>query len=304
MFKKVVVVGAGAVGSYYGGMLARAGVPVTLIARQAHVNAINAEGLCLDTTTFKETVKVSAATGMDAVVGADLVLLCVKTLDTVNAAREAKSHMAPGVVMVSMQNGVDNAERIKEELGFDVISAAVYVAAAIPKPGTVKHTGRGDLVIGGPFSDAAMQPIADMFTNAGMPTRISPDLPFEMWTKLVMNGTYNAMSALTGCTYGTLVDEPSALAIMMTLADEIVAVANAKGIKLERDDIHERVRKLGPAMPATKSSTQQDIARGKLTEIDSLNGYIAGQGVRYGIPTPMNAAMHSLVRLREGRTTS
>ncbi len=304
MFKNVVVVGAGAVGSYYGGLLARAGVNVTLIAREAHVDAINKNGLFLDTTTFKDTVRLLATTDMKAVADADLVLLCVKTLDTVSAAREAKSHMRPDAVMVSMQNGVDNAERIKEALSFDVVSAAVYVAASIPKPGTVRHSGRGDLVIGGVLPGATMTAIAEMFTNAGMPTRISADLPFEMWTKLVMNGTYNAMSALTGCTYGTLINDPSAVKVMMTLTEEIVAVARAKGIALDVDDMKDRVRKLGPAMPETRSSTQQDIARGKLTEIDSLNGYIAAQGARYEIPTPMNAAMHSLVRLREGRTAA
>lgn len=302
MFKNVVVVGAGAVGSYYGGLLARAGVPVTLIARPAHVEAITKDGLFLDTTTFKETVRVAATTEMSAVSTADLVLLCVKTLDTVSAAREAKALMHPDAVMISMQNGVDNAERIKDELGFDVVSAAVYVAASVPKPGTLRHSGRGDLVIGGPFPAVTMTAIAEMFAGAGMPCRISADLPLEMWTKLVMNGTYNALSALTGCTYGVMVNDPGALAIMMTLAEEIVAVAHAKNIGLDLADVQEKVRKLGPAMPNTLSSTQQDIARGKLTEIDSLNGYIAAQGQRYGIATPMNAAMHSLVRMREGRT--
>jgi 2-dehydropantoate 2-reductase len=239
---------------------------------------------------------------MGAVRNADLVLLCVKTLDTVSAAREAKALMRPDAVMISMQNGVDNAERIKDELGFDVVSAAVYVAASVPKPGTLRHSGRGDLVIGGPFPEAIMNAIAEMFAGAGMPCRISADLPLEMWTKLVMNGTYNALSALTGCTYGVMVQDPGAVAIMMTLAEEIVAVAQAKGIGLDLADVQEKVRKLGPAMPNTLSSTQQDLARGKLTEIDSLNGYIAAQGQRYGIPTPMNAAMHSLVRMREGRT--
>lgn len=302
MFKNVVVVGAGAVGSYYGGLLARAKVPVTLIARAAHVDAINKDGLVLDTTNFKETVRVKATTDMEAVSAADLVLLCVKTLDTVTAAREAKALMRPDAIMMSLQNGVDNAERIEEELGFKVISAAVYVAASVPKPGTVRHAGRGDLVIGGEFPTPTLKGISEMFAGAGMPCRISDSLPQEMWTKLVMNCTYNALSALTGCTYGTLVNDPGALDIMMILAEECVVVAKAKGIGLDLADMQDRVRKLGPAMPATLSSTQQDIARGKLTEIDSLNGYIAAQGQRYGVPTPMNAAMHSLVRLREGRT--
>jgi 2-dehydropantoate 2-reductase len=299
MFKNVVFVGAGAVGSYYGGMLARAGVPVTLIARPAHVAAINKDGLVLDTTTFKETVRVNASADMSAVAGADLVLLCVKTLDTVSVAREAKALMQPGALMISMQNGVDNAERIADELGFDVVSAAVYVAAAVPKPGYLKHSGRGDLVIGGPFPESALQPIASMFEGAGIPCRISASVMQEMWIKFIINCSYNALSALTGCNYGTLVAEPEIITIMMALTEECVAVANAKNIPLNLADMKERVGNLGPVMPETYSSTQQDLARGKKTEIDSLNGYIVAQGTRYGIPTPMNAAMHSLVRLRE-----
>ncbi len=301
MFKNVVAVGAGAVGSYYGGLLARAGVPITLIARPAHVDAINNNGLFLDTTTFKETVRVKATADMSAVKGADLVLLCVKTLDTVSAAREAKAQMNTDAVMISMQNGVDNADRIKEELGFDVISAAVYVAASVPQPGVVKHTGRGELVIGGDFPESLLKAIAEMFTAAGMPCTISAALPQQMWTKLIMNCTYNAQCALTACSYGTLVSDPGAVQNMMIIVDECIAVAKAKGIILDPADIKDRVLKLGPSMPATLSSTYQDLAKGKLTEIDSLNGYIAAQGQRHGVPTPLNTAMHALVRLRETR---
>ena len=301
MFNHVVVVGAGAVGCYYGGMLARAGIKVTLIARPQHVEAIQRDGLTMDTTAFKERVQVAASTEMSAVAEGDLILLCVKTLDTVTAARDAKAHMKPGAVMVSMQNGVDNAERIKDELGFDVVSAAVYVAAAMPAPGYLKHNGRGDLVIGGNVPDETLGRIARTFEHGKVPCKVSASVAQEMWTKLVMNATYNALSALTGCTYGVLVNDPGALNIMMVLAEECVAVAKAKNIPLDLADMQERVRKLGPAMPGTLSSTQQDIARGKATEIDSLNGYVAAQGSRYGVAVPMNAAMHSLVKLREAR---
>jgi len=301
MYKHVVVVGAGAVGCYYGGMLARAGTKVTLIARPQHVEAIQRDGLLMETTTFTEHVKIAASTSMDAVKDGDLILLCVKTLDTVTAARDAKAHMPPDAVMVSMQNGVDNAERIKDELGFDVVSAAVYVAAAMPAPGHLKHNGRGDLVIGGHVPDDILQKIAVTFEHGNVPCRVSKTLAEEMWTKLVMNATYNALSALTGATYGVLVNDAGAKDIMTAVTKECVAVAGAKGIHLDLADMLDRVAKLGPTMPGTLSSTQQDIARGKLTEIDSLNGYIAAQGRRHNVPAPMNAALHGLVRLREGR---
>lgn len=302
MFKHVVVVGAGAVGCYYGGMLARAGVKVTLIARPHHVAAIQRDGLLMETTTFTEHVKADATDKMDAVATADMVLLCVKTLDTVTTARAAKDHMAPGAVMVSLQNGVDNAERIKDELGFDVVQAAVYVAASMPGSGHLKHNGRGDLVIGGLPDDAVLSKIKATFEHAKVPCVISKTLPQEMWTKLVMNATYNALSALTGADYGTLVNDNGARDIMTAVAAECVAVANAKKIPLDLADMLDRIAKLGPSMPATRSSTQQDIARGKLTEIDSLNGYVAAQGKKLNVPTPLNAALYGLVHLRERQT--
>lgn len=302
MFNHVVVVGAGAVGCYYGGMLARAGVRVTLIARPQHVEAIRRDGLLMETTTFTEHVEVAATTDMDAVAEGDLVLLCVKTLDTVNAAREVKARLRPGAVVVSMQNGVDNAERIKEALGLDVASAAVYVAASMPGPGHVKHNGCGDLVIGGAIPDDVLQKVAATFAHGQVPCRVSATLAQEMWTKLVMNATYNALSALTGANYGVLVSDAGARDIMTAVTRECVAVANAKNIPLDLADMLDRVAKLGPAMPETLSSTRQDIARGKLTEIDALNGYVAAQGKKLGVPAPMNAALHGLVRLRERQT--
>lgn len=299
MFKHVVVVGAGAVGCYYGGMLARAGVKVTLIARAPAVEAIKRDGLIMDTTRFNEAVPVEATTDMAAVADADLILLCVKTLDTVKVARECQAHMKPDAVMISMQNGVDNADRIEEELGLKVISAAVYVSASIPRPGVIKHLGRGDLVIGGPVPDATLKDIAALFEKADVPCVISATLSQEMWIKLVMNSAYNAVSALTNAKYGILLADPGMREIIKSVTDECIAVAKAKGIVIDAADMHGRIAKLGQAMPETLSSTQQDIARGKLTEIDSLNGYVAAQGKRYGIPTPLNTALHGLVRLRE-----
>src|SRR5205823_1497269 len=144
----IAVMGAGAVGCYFGGMLARAGAPVTLIGRQQHVEAISRQGLFLEGMHFQQQVPVSASTDISAVKHSDLTLFCVKTLDTETAAKALQPHLNPGTVVISLQNGVDNVERIYSAAKIEAIPAVVYVASAMIAPGHVKHSGRGDLIIG------------------------------------------------------------------------------------------------------------------------------------------------------------
>src|SRR6476620_1225022 len=146
--ERSAVVGAGAVGCYFGGMLARAGTPVTLIGRAHHVDAINRDGLFLERIDFQAHIKVQADTRVEAVRGATRVLLSVKTIDTETAAAALAAHLGSDALLVSFQNGVDNAERIQRATGIKAVPAVVYVAAAMTGPGRVKHNGRGDIVVG------------------------------------------------------------------------------------------------------------------------------------------------------------
>ena len=169
--ERVVVVGAGAVGCYFGGMLARAGVPVTLIGRAAHVDAIRRHGLFLERNDFQGYVPIAASTEISSVRDGTMVLLCVKTTDTENAAVSVAPHLAPGALIVSFQNGVDNVERIQRASGIPAVPAVVYVACAMSGPGRVRHGGRGDIVIG-PAS-ALTDRISRVFESAQIPCRIS-----------------------------------------------------------------------------------------------------------------------------------
>src|ERR1700693_3819863 len=170
---RVAVVGAGSVGGYFGGMLARAGAPVGMIGRQAFVEAAKKNGLVLDTLQFKEAVRVEASTELAAARGADVILFCVKTTDTESTARALAPLLSSSATLVSLQNGVDNAEKIRAA-GIDALSAVVYVAASVPEPARVKHVGRGDLVIGPP--NARAEKFAALFERAGVPCRISENI--------------------------------------------------------------------------------------------------------------------------------
>jgi 2-dehydropantoate 2-reductase len=302
---RVAVFGAGAVGCHYGAMLALAGAPVTLIGRAAHVEAIRARGLWLDTGGLRHTVRCAADTSPAPVRDADLVLMCVKSADTAQAAGSIGPLLRPGVIVVSMQNGVDNVERARAA-GLDAVAAVVYVGASMGGAGHVVHAGRGDLVIGEyPGGPAGADPlrcarVAATFEQAGVACRVAPDVRAELWTKLVMNAAFNAISALAHARYGSIVADPGTAATMRALIDECVAVARADGVAIgDAATLHEAALRLGEAMATATSSTQQDLARGRPTEIDSLNGYVVGRGDALHVPVPVNRALHALVRLLE-----
>ncbi len=294
----IAVFGAGAVGCYFGGMLARAGAPVMLIGRTSHVQAIQRDGLYIDSIHFQESVKVGASTERSAVRDAAIVLFCVKTLDTEEAARILAPHLSPGAIVVSMQNGVDNVERIRTASGIAAIPSVVYVAAAMPAPGRIKHSGRGDLVLGRAPLDAAMR-VSNCFTRAGVPCRISENIDGDLWAKLVWNCAGNAITALGRASYGQIARSESALQTFLAAANETMAVARAAGVKLPPVDLANANVKLARDLGNATSSTAQDVQRGKRTEIDSLNGYVVRRGAELGVPTPVNSTLTALIKLVE-----
>jgi 2-dehydropantoate 2-reductase len=304
---RVAVMGAGAVGSYFGGMLARAGVDVTLIARPAHVEAIRRDGLLLDTTSFREHVRLNASTDPAAVAGADFVLFGVKTIDDETASRSIAGHLKPGAITISLQNGVDNIARIRAASGVDAIPAVVYVAVAMPEPGHIKHSARGELVIGelpSPSGETATasercRRVVELFTRAKVSCKISDNIEGELWSKFVVNCAGNGVAAIGQVTYGEAVREPHTREVMARLIEETIAVARASGVKLpETDFVGDGLRFFESMLMAT-SSTARDIAGGKPTEIDSLNGLVVRRGAELGIPTPVNLTIHAMVKLLE-----
>lgn len=301
---KVAVVGAGAVGGYFGGLLARAGAPVVMIGRPAFVEAVTKNGLFLDTLQFQESVRVEASTELSAVRGAEIVLFCVKTMDNAETARALVPLLAPGALVLSMQNGVDNVEQIRAAAAIDAIPAVVYVAASVPEPGRVKHVGRGDLVVG-PESARTIN-IAGLFTRAGVGCRISENIAGELWTKLIWNCALNAVSALGRAKYGKIAGSADAWKVVETAVYEVLAVAKAAGVHppgLEDPKVAlAGALKIATQMAEALSSTGQDMVRGKRTEIDSLNGYISRRGAELGVSTPVNHALFALVKLAEGRS--
>jgi 2-dehydropantoate 2-reductase len=302
---RIAVMGAGALGCYFGGRLAQAGAKVTLIGRPAHVEAIRRDGLILESGGTKTAIPIDAVTEPAGVRDAALVLICVKSADTESAAKAIAPHLAKDAVLVSLQNSIGNVERIRAHADRPVAAGTVYTAANMPGPGHVKHTGGGSIVIGAlPASgidDAKLAAIKQTFDAAGVPIEISSSIELVLWTKLMQNCCYNAVCALTEKPYGEMAAVPEIRDLMGQAGYEVVALAQRKGVMLEPAAVEAALQRV-TTMATTMSSTAQDLMKGKPTEIDYLNGLIARESKALGLQAPINAALAALVKLKEQKS--
>jgi len=311
----IAVMGTGAVGGYFGGMLAKAGHSVSFIARDRQAKAIAAGGLSIRSANWQCTLKVPQIhVSSDPRLLADVegVLLCVKSTDTEDAALQMRAHLPKHCWVMSLQNGVDNPIRAQQVLDRLVIPAVVYVATAMPELGLIEHFGRGDLVIGPPseaqrqlardpntITQELLAHIRDSFMASGIPVEVSDKVQQALWAKLLVNCTYNAISALAQVDYGTLAAHSAIQQTMHAVIEEVVAVSAAAGVNLDLAQAIQICEKIAQAMPKQLSSTAQDIARKKRSEIDHLNGFVVREGQRLSVATPVNQTLHALVKLIE-----
>ena len=293
-------------------MLARAGHRVTLIGRPAHAQAIKRDGLKLDLAKSPriETVQIEASSEFSSLQTADLVLFCVKSTDSASVALQIDPYLAPHALIMSLQNGVENAALIAQQIPHAVIPCVVYVASEITAPGCVKHHGRGDLVIGTMQPSRLIDPqktlqeIVELFGSAQVPVQISQNVMAELWSKLMINCAFNAISGLAQIQYGKLAALASVRSTQTALVKEVIAVAHADGIHLSEAIALQAVEQISVTMESQKSSTAQDMARSKPSEIDHLNGFIVRRGQALGVATPVNQALFALVKLVESTYTA
>ncbi len=303
---KIYVLGAGAVGCYFGGMLARANQDVTFIARLERAKALNEYGLEMDCKAFHETVKVKASSDLALLRDADLVLLCVKSLDTEQTLSEIKSILPNTAVLLSLQNGVANIEIASKTISNRIYAAVVYVAAGMIGQRTMKHHGRGELLIGGLGNNTAddqenLEGIRHLFEAANVPCLITSQIKRDMWLKFLVNCSFNAISGIGQIPYGEMVKSPEIVQLIEEITKEFLAVAALEDVKISMSEALTANDSIATTMVTQVSSTAQDLSRGKKTEIDFLNGYIVELGRRHGIATPYNESVHALVKMLESR---
>jgi 2-dehydropantoate 2-reductase len=302
---KISVIGAGAMGSLIGGLLAKGGNDVTVIdVWETAVREINERGLRLeDKSGNVETIQIRATSNPSEVGPVDLVLVFVKCYDTETAVRAAKPLIGSQTVVLSLQNGWGNGPRISAIVGRERLLLGVcYHSATVIGPGHVQHGGRGMTFIGeldGKMSGRLTR-IADSFNRAGVEVTATPVVLKEIWSKLALNVCTLPTSALLRFFAPQLIQHDSLTELMRALLREAIAVANAQDIPLEFEERWEAITGLlRRCAPGVKASMLQDVERGRRTEIDVINGAIVEAGRRLNLPTPYNDSMFWLVKSLE-----
>ncbi len=294
---KIVVMGAGALGSLFGGLLALSGEEVVLVGREKHVDAINESGLKISGLT-DATVDLKASIHPEE---ADLIFFTVKSYDTLETA--SKLILNDDTIILSLQNGLGNEEIIKKVVGnHHVIGGITSYGALFIEPGHIRHTGIGDTVIGeldGSVTERVSH-IAKILSEAGIKTEVTDAIKQKIWEKLVVNAGINALTAITDVNNGKLLEISELNNLMYDASLEAVEVGLAFGIKLDHDLI-EQVEDVARKTAENRSSMLQDVSRGKRTEIDAINGMIVNIGAESGIKTPVNRILTSLVKGIEKR---
>ena len=299
---KIAVIGAGAMGGSYGGLLAKAGAEVRLIDTwEEHVAAIRAHGLRVDGAPGDATVAVSAATAPDEGETADAAIVFTDTNNTRAAAETAARMLAPGGFAVTFQNGIGNVEILQEAVGSDrALGGSSMCSAATVGPGHVRLTHLRGTSIG--EIDGAERPRSDALIaamrGAGLPTERVPDVMGQIWQKFVVNCAVNAISAVTGLRTGEVARLPETAAFRDRLLDETMAVIAAKNIALPNPGVADALR-AGSRKSFNRPSMLQHVNAGRRTEIDALNGALVREAKALGVPVPANEALVALLKGRE-----
>lgn len=302
----VMVVGAGAVGSYYGALLARDGHEVTLVARGAHLEALRERGSVEvaepDGAVWSVPVRAAAAPGDAGGPPPDLAILTVKSHHTLAAARSLAPALGRRTLVLSLQNGVDNLARAETALGEGRLLAGVaFVGVWIERPGRVWHQAEGWVRAGDPAGGLTDRARALERTVGGSwDVEMSEDIVRDQWRKLLWNIGFNALCAVTGATAGEALASAESRWIVREAMEEAVSVARAAGVWLTAEDVDEMAA-FNPQLRDYRPSTARDLDAGKPLERDALTGFLVRQGALCGVPTPVNRVLDALLALQGDR---
>ncbi len=294
---RIVVVGAGGVGGYFGARLARAGQDVTFVARGAHLDALRRNGLRIRSAVEGEyTVAVTAVEKVAGLPTAEAVLLCVKSFDTEAAVEQIRAVVGPETAVLSLQNGVDNEDKVDTLLGAGhALGGVAYVFATIEAPGVVAHTFAGRIVLGeldGRESPRAER-LREAFTTAGIPAAVSDDIRRALWEKWLMISAQAGMTALTRCPIGVVRDTPATWRMYGLIVEELAALGRASGVALGPDIVERTLDNAGKLAGHLYSSLHHDLVHGKRLELEALHGHAVRLGERLGVPTPTVFAVYA-----------
>lgn len=300
---RIAVVGAGAMGCVLGGHLFESDHDVTLIDVWAdHVRTINEKGLHLTGVSGDRVLHPRAVTSPVGLPVQDLVLIMVKSTYTEQAAKDALSIIGPGTMVLTVQNGVGNADKIAAVVGPEkVIAGTTANGAVLLGPGEIKHAGKGETVIGeysGKLTER-VQKLAEVLDAAGLEAKAVENVQSIIWSKLLMNASSNALTAILRVTLGELISWPETRELIKECIGEVTRVTDAKGIRLLYDDPVDTAFKVMKDLSEHYTTMYQDVVAKRRTEIDVINGAVVAEGERLGIPTPVNKVLVNLIKAIE-----
>ena len=297
---RVAVMGAGAVGGYLGGLLARAGNPVILIDLGEHLHAIQANGLQIRSQRGDFTVAVDATDQTTDVGPVDLVLFTVKTYHNEEAIPLVRPLMGDGTAVLTLQNGVDSWEQLQAALGRGkVLPGAMYLEAKVEAPGIVSQQGNVYRLVFGEAdgsTSARAQAIAEMFRRAGMPTEVSSDVLRVLWTKWLFIATLAGVTTSSRASLAELLATPASRQLVVQVMREVEAVGRRRWINLDRDVVKQTLRYMDTEARFLKASMHTDLENGRPLELEALNGAVVRLGKELAIPTPANEVIYALLK--------
>ncbi len=298
---RVAVIGAGGTGGYYGGVLARAGHEVAFVARGAHLEAIRHGGLAVRSRLSGDFTVHPRATADTREIGpVDLVLFCVKAYDTDAAAERLRPLVGPETVILSVQNGIDNEDRIARSVGpAHVLGAVAQVSSVIEAPGVIAQTaGPGKIIFGeldGPPSPRTER-LLDAFRRAGIAAEVRPDMRVALWEKFIFICGLSGVTSLTRLPIGPILADPETGALLRGTMAEVEAVAHAEGVAVPAGHADRAFAFMKSQEPWYRGSMYYDLAAGRRMELETLNGTVVRLGRARGVPTPLNFAIYAALR--------
>ncbi|KAA0998033.1 2-dehydropantoate 2-reductase [Paraburkholderia panacisoli] len=305
---KVAIVGCGAMGSVYAGLMVSAGHEVHAVCLWPdHVAAMQEKGLRVEGASGDRTVPIHASTTTDGIGVCDLVIIATKAFDIEAASRASEQLVGPKTVVQTIQNGLGSAEKAAAILGENRVAVGVVggFGASIRAPGHAHHNGM-EMIRFGAYQGLPREELeasAEIWRSSGFKVAIFDDLDQMVWEKLIMNVAFSGTTCATGMTIGEVMANPSAWSVAKGAAEEAIAVAKAAGIRLDVGDPIEHIRKLGSKIPNARPSMLLDYNLRRRGEVEAINGSISREGRKYGVSTPVNDTVVAIIKAREAGFT-
>jgi 2-dehydropantoate 2-reductase len=302
----IVVMGSGGVGGYFGAKLLRGGAAVTMVARGPQLEAMRRTGLTIRSAVEGDgVVRPAVVERLEGVARADAVIFCVKSFDTEDAAGRLWSVLGPDTPVLSLQNGVDNEDKIDGALGVGrALGGVAQVFATIESPGVIRHQAAGRIIFGemdGRVSERAER-LREAFARAEVPVELSRDIRRALWEKYILICGVAGTTAVTREPLGVIRDSPPTWQLFRTIVAEVTAVARAAGVDMPADTVDQTMKFAQGIAPGSRASLAQDLLQGRRLELEALHGHAARLGERLGVPTPAVFAVYAaLVPLAAGR---